>query len=354
MNEPRLRIDQAGALATLQDAGRPGLRRLGVPGSGILVPPLMAIANRLAGNGPDNPVIEAFGPGLRLTALAGPVRLGLAGALTARRLGPQGEEALKGWRSLTLAEGESLRIDALLAGRLAVVAVAGLALPPQLGSVSTYTRARLGGLTGGPLTTGDTLPAGPTPVGPDWALARPWTPEAGPIRVIPGPQDDHFTPEALATFLAAQYRLTPEADRMGLRLAGPALAHRPGRAEIVSDGTVPGAIQVPGNGAPIVLLADGQTAGGYPKIATVIQADLPRLAWSAPGTALSFQAVSLAQARQAAQRQTAELEALLAGTVPLIHGEVDAAALYRENLVGGAIHALAPEYRPLTTDPGEP
>jgi allophanate hydrolase len=138
------------------------------------------------------------------------------------------------------------------------------------------------------------------------------------IRVILGPQDDYFTAEALHDFLHGMYTVTRESDRMGSRLEGPLLAHRPDKKpEIVSDGMVPGAIQVPGSGAPIVMLADGPTVGGYPKIATVISVDLPKLAVMTPGSRLCFEAVTVDAAETLLQGGRERLAALLASITPL-------------------------------------
>ncbi len=142
---------------------------------------------------------------------------------------------------------------------------------------------------------------------------------AAPIRVIPGPQDDHFTEDALATFLSADFTLSPQSDRMGYRLTGPRLTHRAGH-DIVSDGIAFGSVQVPGDGQPIVLMADRQPTGGYPKIATVIRADLPRLAQTRPGATLRFQAVTVAEAVAALAKATLTPEAIRAGMVPLRTG----------------------------------
>jgi allophanate hydrolase len=154
-----------------------------------------------------------------------------------------------------------------------------------------------------------------------------------------GPQRDHFTDAAWATLLDATWTATAEQDRMGLRLAGPALAHvSPQAADIVSDGVVPGVLQVPASGQPIVLLADAQTVGGYPKIATVISADLPRIAQARPGQTLRFTAVDAAGARAALADLRARWQAwaatLVAGLPP---GEVDEAALWSANLVDGVV-----------------
>jgi allophanate hydrolase len=175
----------------------------------------------------------------------------------------------------------------------------GFATPLQLGSRSTYRRAEIGE----PVVLGMRIPCAALPHrGAYENSAEPWRHEEGPVRVMLGPQDDHFKPEAIADLLGGDYKATAQSDRMGMRLEGPALAHlTPASADIISDGTTLGAIQVPGNGQPIILLADCQTAGGYPKIATVISADLPRLAQVMPGQAIRFAAVDAGEARQALQ-----------------------------------------------------
>jgi allophanate hydrolase len=167
----------------------------------------------------------------------------------------------------------------------------------------------------------------------------PWS--DGPIRVCWGPQDDHFTVAARAQFVVTDWCVTPEQDRMGMRLAGPPLAHTsPAAADIVSDGVVPGAVQVPANGLPIVLLADGQTVGGYPKMATVIRADLPRLGLMPPGRTLRFEAVDAAAARRALLVDQARWQAWRAAlrSCPA-EGWLDESALYTDNLVSGMLRA---------------
>ena len=176
-------------------------------------------------------------------------------------------------------------------------------------------------------------------------LRRPPTALTGPIRVVPGPQADYFSEATLAAFFAGSYRVSAEADRMGVRLQGPALVHRSDKgAEIVSDATVPGSIQVPGNGLPIVLLADGQTVGGYPKIGTVASADLGRLATAPVGAELRFEAVTVAQAETLARAHEAEVRAWLAAIELLaLDGDIDLHAIYGNNLVSGIIDAQHPE-----------
>ncbi len=342
---PQLEVLAPGAYASLQDLGRRGHRRIGVPWAGVLDPRLMRIANALVGNAERAPVIESFDGGLQLAARGGAVRLAVAGDALLEWDSAGDRRAVAAWRSLTLADGDVLRVRRLERGRIAVIAVEGLVLPMVLGSASTYARAALGGVDGRALVTGLRLPAAPASARQEQILADAPRPSTGAIRVVAGPQADHFSATTLATFTEAEYRVTVDADRMGVRLEGPALEHL-GAREIVSDATVPGSIQVPGNGQPIVLLADAQTAGGYPKIATVIGADLPRLAAARPGQVLRFTLVEAAEAERLARAAEAETQALLGALRPLLIGGVDEAALYTCNLISGVVHSLSTDYRP--------
>lgn len=336
----QLEIRAPGAFASIQDLGRRGWRRVGVPWAGALAPQWLRLANRLVGNAEHAPVIECFDGGQQFVACDGAVRLAVAGDAQLEHLSADGRRPLAGWRSVTLAEGEALRVVHTGAGRLAMVAVLGLNGAPVLGSAATYARAALGGVDGRALQPGDRLRvAEPRPTS-ELQLRQPPAPAAGPIRAVLGPQADHFAPASIDVFLSAPFAVTAEADRMGVRLAGEALVHRDAAArEIVSDAAVPGAIQVPGNGQPIVLLADGHTAGGYPKIATVISADLARLAERKPGEAVHFCAVSVAEAEDLARAAEQSLQACLAGIVPLAgDGLIDLDALYTRNLLSGIIN----------------
>ncbi len=351
MTGPSIEVVAVGAFASLQDRGRRGFRRIGVPWSGVLDPRLMRIANALVGNQEAAPVIECFDGGLQLAARGATLRLAVAGDAQIEHDHAGERRVLAAWRSLSLADGDTLRIRRVTGGRIVVVAIEGLVLPLVLGSASTYARAALGGLDGWPLRAGQHLPVPPSPVRRELMLADPprprprpgLTPNADPIRVIAGPQADHFTDTARAAFVAADYLVSAEADRMGMRLLGGLLTHV-GAPEIVSDATVPGSIQVPGSGLPIVLLADAQTAGGYPKIGTVISADLPRLAALRPGERLRFAWVDAAAGEALARAAEATTCALLAALRPLLSEGIDEAALYAGNLVSGFIQALAPEY----------
>ena len=337
-----LEVVSPGAMASLQDLGRPGLRRLGVPHAGALDGGWLRLANALAGNPENAPAVEFLAGGLWVRAGGLPLRLALAGHFSAEVVGSGERRRVDSWRSLTLAPGDSLRCGMPVVGRLGYLALAGMRLPQQFGSASTYVRAGLGGIDGRLLASGARL-AGTSCHGGERVLRTPPLVDAAPIRVVLGPQDDYFDTPSLERFLGGTYHVSPAADRMGMRLDGPVLRHRPEKgSEITSDATVPGSIQVPGQGLPIVLLADGQTAGGYPKIATVISADLPRLAVMAPGQALRFAAVSVAAGELAARVREAALRALIAGIGPLEDArQVDAQALYGVNLVSGVVDAWA-------------
>lgn len=331
--------------ATIQDLGRPGYRHLGVPLSGALDPQWLAIANALAGNPAHYAGLEMRLMGPRLRTDLG-ITIGLGGEFSASIEDADGTRRhAANWRSHVLAPGETIDLG-LINGGVAYLAVSGgLNVPAVLGSRATYARAGIGGFQGRALAVGDRIPttrdadhidavssiASRLPQGP--------TLDSGPIRVIAGPQRDHFTAAAWQAFLDSEYKVTREADRMGLRLEGPRLEHDPAQgADIVSDGVTPGTIQVPGDGRPIVLLADCQTVGGYPKIATVIAADLRRLGHLLPGQMLRFVEVDLDTALQARRDASETLAACLAGIVP-VAAEFDLNALYGANLIDGVIDA---------------
>lgn len=345
MTSVSVEVVAVGVFASVQDRGRRGFRRIGVPWSGVLDPQLMRIANALAGNAESAPVIECFDGGLQLAARGAAVRIAVAGDAVIEHERAGERRVLAAWRSVSLADGDTLRIRRMTSGRIAVVAVEGLELPLVLGSASTYARAVLGGLDGRALRAGQKLPVPPASVRRELMLTEPPKPTGDPVRLVAGPQADHFTEAARAALVDADYLVSTDTDRMGIRLQGTALAHV-GAPEIVSDATVPGSIQVPGSGQPIVLLADAQTAGGYPKIGTVVSADLARLAAARPGQRVRFEWVDAALAEVLARGAEAHTLTLLASLRPLLSADVDEAALYAGNLVTGFIHAMSPEYAP--------
>ena len=336
-----LTVVRPGLFATIQDLGRFGFQELGMPVAGALDPVALRLANALVGNpqGMAGLEIALLGPVLRVESPA--VRIAAVGPL-AMALEREGEalQPLEPHRSHTLRQGDLLRLGAVDGASVAYLAVAGgFALAPVMGSLSTYVRAGIGPLGGRPLGQDDRLPLvrDSAPDGPDMELPQPPEYGVGPLRVVLGPQDDRFTEQALATFLSATYHVGKQADRMGLRLEGPVLKHR-GSADIPSDGLVTGSIQVPGNGQPILLLNDHQTAGGYAKIATVISADLPRAGRLRPGDRLSFQAVTVDEAEAIRRRQEQAISGWIRAIRPVRPaGGIDLEALYAENLISGTV-----------------
>lgn len=336
-------IERAGLFDTVQDRGRIGFQALGMPVAGAMDPIALRLANALAGNAQDVAAIEigVMGPTLRIEADS--VRLAVVGTVTLDLIAAPGAppRPLDANRSHCLLRGQSLRVSMVDGASTAYLAVeGGFALPPFMGSLSTYTRAGVGGLDGRKLQDGDALPLARDMASPraEVRLGAAFDYGSGPIRVVPGPQEDHFSDAGYATFLGSAYVVSKEADRMGIRFEGPPIAHSALGPDIVSDGIAPGAIQVPGAGLPIVLLADRQTVGGYAKIATVISADLPRLGRMLPGHTVRFAAVTVAEAEALRRDQEKRLAQAIAGLQPALpEGGIDLAALYEQNLIDGVV-----------------
>ena len=300
MTVPGLEVLAGGALTTVQDGGRHGWARYGIPPSGPADSVALRAANLLVGNAPEAAGLEITLAGPTLRALR-PLTLALCGALF--EVWRNEQEPVPFYQSFTLRTGEVLRFAARRSGLRAYLALrGGLALPPFLGSQSTYLPGGFGGLAGRALRAGDVLPVFPAVPLSETRLwpsqARPAYSSAPCLRVIPGPQVEAFSAAGLETFYHHSYQVSPQSDRMGVRLQGPAIAHA-GKAEIISDGVVMGSVQVPPDGQPIVMLADHQTTGGYPKIATVIRADLPLLAQVLPGQWVRFTPTDVQTARNA-------------------------------------------------------
>lgn len=299
-------VIQAGPLTTLQDGGRRGYQRYGVPVAGAMDRTALAVANRLVGNNVDMAAIEVAVTGARLRCGGGPVAIAITGAagLTIDGI-PQGS-----WRSAVLRRGQTATILPDRHGMFGYLAVGGgFDLPQVFGSLSTHLRAGIGPFGGAALKTGDVLPVGNADSvhAGRYLPAPPARPDRPSIRVVLGPQDDYFDDMTRTRLTEGAYRIGRQSDRMGFRLDGQKLATT-GAANIISEGIAPGSIQVPGDGQPIVLMADRQTVGGYPKIATVISADLDLLAQGRPGSEIQFEAVSLDQAIEARRLYQAWLD----------------------------------------------
>ncbi|HET6764371.1 MAG TPA: biotin-dependent carboxyltransferase family protein [Longimicrobiaceae bacterium] len=304
-----IHVERAPAYLAVQDAGWSGLRSAGMPVSGAMDGWALRIANLMAGNAMDAAVLEwALGPGvLRFSA---DCTIALAGAAVT---GTLAGAPLAPHTALRVRAGDELRIDAFTSGRFAYLAVSGgVLVEPVLGSRSTYLPGAFGGYEGRLLRAGDALAIG-TPDGrpppPGWMLPeglRPAYPAEAVLRAVAGPQAALFDEEALRTFESAAYRGDAASDRAGYRLRGPAIAPRV-TASLPSEAACPGAVQVPDGGQPIVLMPDGPTVGGYPKIAVVASADLPLLAQCVPGSPVRFRRVPVDEAQQAYRRRAIDL-----------------------------------------------
>ncbi len=305
---PSLEIIAAGVHTTVQDRGRFGYQDVGLPAAGPLDRISFQLANALVGNAPAAPAFEMLLQGPTVKVMAESVRVALVGCAAQIEIRSGNPRTIAAGRSVRLARDDVFRVGALRDSICAYLAIeGGPDIAPVLGSASTYVRAAIGGFEGCRLKAGDRVPLrlDSVEVRGEYALARPL--DLGldqPIRVVLGPQADFFTDGAVQTFLASAYTVSPQSDRMGYRLAGPALAHAKGY-NIVSDGIVAGAIQVPGSGLPIVLMVDHQTTGGYPKIATVISADIPVIGRRKPGRAIRFVAVGVREAERLRREQEA-------------------------------------------------
>lgn len=300
-----LEILQAGPLTLVQDLGRPGLRHLGLGAGGAFDALALQRANALVGNPPGAAALEfAAGP-LRLRCVQRDTWFALAGAVFDARVGSRPLPPGLRWR---LRAGEELRLDGPVSGLHGVLAVdGGIALPPQLGSQATALRAGLGGLEGRALRRGDGLPLGPPrALSGRLGLRAPVRPSR--LRVLIGPAFDELDAASRRAFWQADWRVGAHSDRMGLRLVGPSL--RRSGPELLCHAVLPGLIQLPPSGQPIVLGVDAQTTGGYPRLAQVIDADLWCLAQLRPGEALGFARVELDAARALAAEQARALAAL--------------------------------------------
>jgi biotin-dependent carboxylase-like uncharacterized protein len=331
-----LRVLSAGPGATLQDAGRHGYLRFGVTAAGPMDRLAHAAANLAVGNPAGATAIEVSVGGIEVTAESAPLHVAIAGGEFALSLDGR---PLPSAVALALDEGAVLKIRAGASGSWCYLAVAGrFAVPKVLGSHATHTRTGFGGVDGRAIAAGDRFgierseSSAPSP----GAILAPWLDRPfDTVRVVLGPQHDYFAEDQIAAFLAGPWSVSAKGDRMACFLDGPRLTHARGY-NIVSDGIAMGAIQVPGDGRPIVLMADRQSTGGYPKIATVIGPDIGKLAQARPGTTFRFAAVSIEQA-VAARREEAALLARGIVVEPLVRTHLTSEFLLGLNLIGGVV-----------------
>jgi biotin-dependent carboxylase-like uncharacterized protein len=332
----KLVISSIGPASSVQDGGRPGSQRYGLTPSGAMDRLALAAANALVGNALFAAAIEIGPFGAAFTARDGAVRVALTGA---PRNADMSGRAVSLDCSVLLADGETLTLGFARGGSFSYLAIeGGIAGEPMFGSLAVNARAGLGSPYPRPLAAGDELQTVSASGTAERRIELPAMSDA-PIRIVFGPQDDEFTDETKNLFLDSEWKISATSDRMGYRLEGPVIKHLHGH-NIVSDGTVNGSIQVPGNGQPIVLMPDRGTSGGYPKIATVISADLGRFAQIPAGRAFRFKAVRVVDA-QAEVRKLWELLRTLPDRLRGIENfDLNIEALQDANVAGSAVSAV--------------
>jgi biotin-dependent carboxylase-like uncharacterized protein len=344
---PSLRVTRPGLLTTIQDLGRAGYQSLGIAVGGALDPVGLRAANALVGNAAGAGALEVLYMGPTLVVDADDVRMAFAGSNAVIEIFPD-EPADAGtrldtMRSVRLKRGEVVRIGSLTGGAVLYVAVeGGFDIEPVLGSVATDLRGGIGGWQARALIAGDRLPLCRMRASErdEWRLEGFELATPSRVRAIAGPQNDYFADTEIAALFETEYVVGAGSDRQGMRLEGRRLAHARGY-NITSDGIAPGSIQVPGNGQPIVLLADRQTTGGYPKIATVISADLPALGRLPIGAKIRIEPVTIEAAHAARRVLLADIERIHEHIVPATRAEMgDAAPLLHDyNLISGVVDA---------------
>lgn len=306
-------IHRAGLLSSVQDSGRPGLLQYGVSASGAIDKPSYAIANALVGNAPGAAVIEFAVMGGSFSVDRESLIAVTGGACSVTIDG----RSLPNWESHRVRPNEIVSIGALKGATWGYLAISGgIDVSPVLGSRSTHLRTAIGGFEGRALIDGDRLPLGQNSDGNPMHMTQVLPRHHRPICVVPGPQDDYFAQETMEMFFSRPFRIGSMRDRMAAILDGPPLIAAAGH-DIVSDGTRAGSIQVPSSGRAILLMADCQTTGGYPKIATVASADFPRVAQLPSGASFRWRRISPEQADAmtiAARATLAETIATLAPT----------------------------------------
>jgi biotin-dependent carboxylase-like uncharacterized protein len=290
------KVLKPGFFTTVQDLGRYGYLKFGVPLSGAMDAFSHVAANLLVENNPDDACLEITLIGPELLALVNTYIAVTGGDISIKING--GSAAM--WKTLEVKEGDMISFGKIESGCRAYIAIAGgIETPLILGSRSTYVRGGFGGLNGRQLREGDMIEGSKAPSRmiaykmPEELI--PDFPQHIDARVIMGPQAEMFTEKGIETFLSSQYEVTPEADRMGYRLEGPIIEHK-FMSNIVSDALLPGAVQVPKSGKPIVIMRDAPTTGGYPKIATVITPDVSKLGQAKPHDTVEFTKITVREA----------------------------------------------------------
>lgn len=306
----KIKIINPGLLTLVQDSGRYGYQQFGVPVSGVMDSFAHRVGNILVDNNEEEAVLEITMLGPQIEFLEDEVIAITGGNLSPRING----SPVSMWESKYVSKGDRLTFGEMKNGCRSYIAFSGgINVPKVMKSKATYMKAQIGGFQGRKLKAGDILDIGScknkiNKIG-ERSFLRKYTPKYkgnNEIRVILGPQNEYFTNKGINTFLNSEYIVTNESDRMGFRLEGDEIEHVEG-GDIISDGIAMGAIQIPGHGKPIIMMADRQTTGGYTKIANVISVDLWKVAQSKPGDKIKFKEIPI----EKAHRLLAENEALI-------------------------------------------
>jgi antagonist of KipI len=290
------RVIKPGFFTTVQDLGRQGFLRFGVPVSGAMDDFSLQLANMLVKNDHNDACLEITMLGPELEALDD-TQIAVTGDISLRINGQDSEV----WQTITVKSGDAISFGKVRTGCRAYLAVRdGINVPLVLGSRSTYMRGEIGGIKGRQLRAGDYIQGFNAVLPIDCCLSLPmdriptFSAEID-VDVVLGPQLESFTEEGIRAFLSNPYAITVEADRMGYRLEG-AVIERSERVDTISDAILPGSVQVPASGKPIVTMRDAQTTGGYPKTAAVVSADLHVLGQAKPGDKIRFHETTLSEA----------------------------------------------------------
>jgi len=288
----KIRIIKAGLQTTVQDNGRWGFQQYGMPVAGAMDINSLHLANKLVNNDLNEACLEATidGPTIEFEA---ETYISICGANMQAQINTTSVEMYK---TLYVKQGDILSFKGLIRGcRVYIAFAGGIRVPKVMGSKSTYLRGKLGGFNGRELKSGDEIEIGTNNINEIKVATNDEIPvfkDSFTARIIAGPEAEYFSLKGLETFLYAEYTLSQQCDRMGYRLAGEKIEHK-SKVEIISSGIAFGTIQVPSHGEPIIMMADRQTTGGYPRIACVISEDLPYLAQLKPGDKLRFKEVKL-------------------------------------------------------------
>lgn len=305
-----MKILTPGPLSTVQDAGRFGYMSTGFGSGGAMDDYSMRFANILVGNNPGDGVIE-----MTMLGISAEFTCDAVIAITGADMHPMvAGEQIPMYRAVQVRQGDRLTMGAAVSGMRCYLAVAGgFDIAPVMGSMSTNLKCGLGGFRGRKLAAGDAIPlrcSSDLEFLPEVSCdPENDYPNTVTVRVVLGPQEDYFTEKGIDTFLGARYNVSGQSDRMGVRLEGTPIENKNG-VDIISDGIAYGSVQIPASGTPIIMMADRQTTGGYAKIATVITADLPKIAQARPGTGIRFMAVTEKEAVAALKKQRNTLKML--------------------------------------------